>query len=332
MVALALCSTILQGVASAPVKLTFAGGQFQITDSAGTAKVAINRAQPKPSPIFALKAGASWVVWDKRGLTIRTGKQVRTTHFEAIARSPKVLTGQQMRDNAQLFASKERTDRAVALSGDEFVGDTLYLVPRWEDRQGKPWLEALVAIDLKAKVPAPRLVGKIPGLSRASGPLSDELHRAGKRLLMVAENAPSWGLAEFNLNDGFGMYAELGADLSRYSLRPEEGALAAVERTTYNAERAIIVALDGTRRMDIAESRGTIRFISLREQLLQIDSASHTLLRNGFTGQELRFAPGTALMETPRGLLAWSPADQPQQAVLYRPETFTPLAAWRAAP
>lgn len=331
MIAFALLSTILQAETPAPLRLTFVESRFEILDSGTTTKVAINRAAPNHSPIFALKTGSTWVVWDKRGLVIRNGKKVRTTHFEAIARSPKVLTGQQLRDNATLFANKERTDRAVAISGEEFVGDTLYLVPRWEDKAGKPWLEALVAIDLNAKEPVPRLVGKIPGLSRATGSLSDELFRVQKQLVMVAENKPSWGLAQWNLDDGFPLYTELGADLTRYSIKPEENLIAAIERTTYDAERAVLVALKDAKRTDVTESRGTMRFVSLRDQLVQIDQSNQTLLRNGFTGQELKFGPRTAFMQTSKGLLAWSPPDQPAQAVLYRVETMTPLAAWRAA-
>lgn len=178
----------------------------------------------------------------------------------------------------------------------------------------------------------PRLVGKIPGLSRATGPLSDELGRVGKRLIMVVENEPSWGVAEWSLTDGFGQFTEYGAGLSRYSLRADETALAAIERTTYGAERAIMVDLAANQRVDVAESRGTMRFVALRDQVLQIDQPGRTLLRNGFTGQELRFAEGTAFRQTAKGLLAWSPAAEPKQAVLYRVDSFSPLAVWRAAP
>lgn len=332
MLEILVVSTLLQTAPAAPLSLDFAEGQFLVRQGEQVTKIPINRRPPQKDSLFMLKTRGNYIVWDKRGLVIRTKSGVKVTHFEAIARSPKVLSNEQLKANARQYAAKTLSDRATGLSGSEFVGETLYLVPRWEDKSGKPWLEALVAIDLNSKSLTPQLVGKIPGLSLASGLVSDELHRINGRLLLVAKTGATWGLSSWSLAGQFPQYVELGSNLLRYSTRPEDDTLAFVERASYGPEVAGMVTLSNFQRQDLVESSGDLRFVSLQDAICKIEDEGTTYLRNGFTGREISFRVPTAFQSTDYGILAWSPPGNPERASLLRNQDFGFLAAWQRAP
>ncbi|MCE9557317.1 MAG: hypothetical protein K8R88_00045 [Armatimonadetes bacterium] len=325
MLANMLAITVLQDAVVPGVRLTFDRGIF----TAGAEQVRISEKSAKAADVFALKDGKTWIVWDKRGLTVRVGKNTRTTRFADYPVSSKILTKDQITESVALFKSGERTKEAASLAGSEFVGNKLYLVPRWQDRTGKGWLETLVVIDLADKEPWPKLVGKVNGVSRATGQVDDQLFRQGEDLFLLAENADTWGFARWNLKENFGQYTQMGERLLRVSIKPELGGAAFVESTTYGMEKAGTIELADLRRNDLGESRGSIRFVQFKDPFYSVTVSNGVLLRQGLTGQEMKFAPGTAFASTKSGILAWSPAEAPKQAILYDSNDMKVLATWK---
>jgi hypothetical protein len=317
-----IVSAVIQTSPKVEVSLSFAKGVFTTSVNKDTQRTPISAKPTKVQEVFALKVDKNWIVWDKRGLTIRTPKQIAT--------SGKVLTKEQISENVTLFASKTRSKYASSLSGDEFVGDRLFLVPRWTDANGKPWLEALIEINLADKEPWPKLVGKVNGVSRATGTVADELFLMRGQLNLLVENLDTWGLATWDLAQNFGQYKQLGTNLVRVSNKWEESAIAFVERTQYGTEVAAWYNLEKGKRVEITEARGSVRFLRFPDPIFQIAQDSATILRNGESGQELKFSPETAFVAVKHGILAWSPASSPKQAVLIETNTLKPLAAWKS--
>ena len=285
----------------------------------GTTKEAVPRVlrDPRRRNDLSFRRDRRWAVWDERGLTTRDGDWTSSDRLAALPVSPRL----QKRDGivateARVKAGKRRL-KASGLSGARRIGGTVYLLPRWDEADGTPWLEALVAVDLGQPHPKPRLLGTFDGLSLGKGVVDDRLGVEGG-LLTVSVNEPgAWGVATYD------------PKRRRFGFRPRGLRLLAseneriVETTAYGT--TLVGRQAGGRTIPWMETRGPAEFVPGAGSVLV---RFGDRLRNAVTGAELRLAPDAAIRRTNSGVLVFWPEGDPRSARLVDASRFEERARW----
>ncbi len=314
---------------SGGVNLSYKAGVFSIAAPSGTSKVVINQPEQPAPKTWEINEFGTRVTWNEKGLTVSKGAYKRTTQFRDIPTSPRLFSREQIRTMLEGIEAGDRAAEASALAGHELLGENLYLLVRWNDKANKPLFEAIIQVDLTPEKPWFKVLYRSPGVSQASGPVSDELFLANNRLCAVATVANKWGLSTWDLKGEFVRYFQFGTGLFRWSIpgaAPRE--LLFVERTEYNSWLAGRVNLATFERTELGESKEKASFVSTDPVTIRFDSVERSRIRYADSGLEQEFLAWTAARQTPQGLLMWHPARSPRQAVLFRTGTFQPLAKW----
>lgn len=272
------------------------------------------------------KAGAKIAVWDERGLTVRAGKRSYHTRFEDYPISPKLLDPDVIRGNAPKFAGGEYKRTAAGISGHLRIGDKLFMLPRWENRKGEPWLEALVELDFAQDLPKPKLVGRFQGLSAAQGLIDEELHAMQEHLLVVTETGADWGIARFHTAEPGFAYTGAGSSLVHHEWRSDR--ILYAETTAFGMTVAGVFDLASETRRDAIETRGLLSFLPLQHDAAVIRFKSTTYVRSMESGAESRLNPDAGFLPTELGLLVYSPSVKPNRATVYDPLTWKPVLKW----
>lgn len=286
---------------------------------------------PKPKmPLFvAFRRNDNYAVWDDRGLSARHKNRVIHSKLADIATSPKQQSHDDLVDSIAKIKSGERSKDASGISGAMRVGSEAYFLVRWDDKSGKPWLEALVSVDLGAKKPIPKWVGKFHGLSSGSRPIDDKLQVVGGKLAIVSHNADEWGLSTYDPAAKQFEFHPTGAKLEKYEpLNSIQGLF--IETSSYGTTIAGRVDLvSGTRKI-LYEGREQVRYVDLKDPLIVLGTAGKkTKLVNCETGAT-RVLP--YLLDAKRAgndILLWTPANTPTAAWLLSPKDWEADARWR---
>ena len=169
------------------------GDTFVVRD--GARKETVSRvASPTKEKIDAsFRRDRRWAVWDERGLTTRDRDWSATDRLEAIPVSPRLQSREQIAATIAKVKKGERSRAASGLSGARRIGTRVYLLPRWDGTDGRPWLEALVEVDLGKTHPKARLLGSFGGLSLGRGRVDDRLGIEEGRLNVAVNAEGAWG-------------------------------------------------------------------------------------------------------------------------------------------
>lgn len=326
---LALAATV--GLNSG-VGLNFRDGAFVMNDGNGERRVIISPPVPPAQTVFAQKLKNTWMVWDERGLTVRTGAKVSSTRFPYIPTSPKVMSREQIGAVVKLVEKGERQKDASGLAGRLVVGDTLFLLVRWADANNKAWLEVLIKVDTTTAEPKPEFVAKMPGTSLAKGEVDDQLFKLGTKLATLSEMNGDWGISAFALEDNATTYTKFGHGLVNAAVQRETSTAYFTDRTAYGTQLAGEVDLVNMVRTNAAEARGTITYVSTKPPILRIADDRGVALRFLDTGADVRVPEGTEARMTGIGVLTWAPKDRPSRAALYEPTRWIMLSTWVAPP
>lgn len=320
--------------AALPVDLSYNSGVFTAKGLNWTETVAIAPKETPQAKKFDFVDGDFRIFWDGKQMTVRLGKYQRSTKFVDIPTSPRLFSKEQIMDTIRSVDTGEMSLEASALAGHELIGEEMYLLLRWNREDKKPGFEALVRINMSEKTPWFKVMGKLPGTSKATGVVSDELFMENKRLAAVAEQGEGkWGLATWDLDESYMRYFPLGTNLFRYSIpgkAPEK--LMFVERTTYGTYLGGEIELAEKERVDLAESRDKISFVSSDPVVVRFDSPEQCRIRFINSSLERTFAPWTAARMTKQGLLTWLPSSTPTQAAFFYPDNWTLQGKWFAKP
>jgi hypothetical protein len=103
-----------------------------------------------------------------------------------------------------------------------------------------------------------------------------------------------------------------------------------IEKTDYGTWLAGKLDLSDKHRVDIAESKNKVYFVSLEPTIIRIDSKTECRLRYADSGLEKQFEPWIAARFTKNGLLTWNPAKAPTEATLFGKDNFDPVATWKS--
>jgi hypothetical protein len=284
---------------------------------------------PKAAPVSVMfRKDQTYAVWDDRGLTIRVGSQVRSTKMPELAVTPKLFLREEILRNLKRFESGERKKEASALSGSRRIGNEVYFLLRWEDRSMKPWLEALVSVDLAAKNPKPKLLGQYEGFTISKKKIDDQLFVQSDKLSAILQRGESWGLGIYDVKDAAFDFTTLG-DRLRQFLPLQWPNARFVEDTAYGTTVAGQTNLVDAERKNLAEGRGPIRFLDTEDPpIVSLTSVDGLALRNLSTGAELKLPPEYGARRSKFGILVWSPAKEPKSATLYDPEAWKTTATW----
>jgi hypothetical protein len=146
-----------------PYQLRYFQGEFILRKDRDAWRVRVPPLPPAPVTSIAYRRNDCWAVWDERGLTIRVGDKLTSSKLEAIARSPRIFPHAELVDSLEKMKKGERSAFASGIGGSRRLGNYAYFVPRWLNKSGAIWLEALVRVDMTKSNPKPELVARIPG-------------------------------------------------------------------------------------------------------------------------------------------------------------------------
>ncbi|CAN5588965.1 hypothetical protein BH11ARM2_BH11ARM2_04230 [soil metagenome] len=302
--------------------LTFYQGALVYRKGLDVRRLLLTPSVEEPKLSVSYRRNARYAVWDERGLTTRDGKKVRSSFLEEIAVSPKAQSRAYLVETVALIKKGVRSKKASALSGSRIIGSSAYFVPRWVDKEGNVWLEALVRVDLSKRNPKPELLMGLSGHSTATKPLDDALTLYQGKLALITSLEDKWGLATFDPANSKQDFLSLGANLQQYL----PGGLF-VEKTDYGTCLVGKVDLATGDRQTLAESRGDLRLVDGDAPGLAIEtSATGVTLRNLDSGAVANVPVGSQVGRMGDLVAIWSPKAKPVRAAVYQPERWTAVA------
>jgi hypothetical protein len=312
------------------VTLRFSQDNFIVSDGKKNITVPIDDPASNPAKAISFRKGATFAVWDERGLTIRVGRKVFSTKLPEIAVSPKMQERSAIKANLPLFASGKRSKSASAISGAKRVGSEAFFLARWDDSDGKSWLEALVKVDLDSPTPEWKLVGRYAGLTLARKFIDHQLILRDGALTAIVRKGDEWGRGFYSpVVDAFG-YKAYGKGLVDFQAKRDlTGDF--VEETGYGTIVAGKMNFETEERTEMLESKA-ITLVDSREPMLAIvANGTQKAIRNADSGAEKPLPADAVVKRTPLGTLIWAPAAKPTQAWLCGTESFTTEAEWTQA-
>lgn len=315
------------------VTLTYFQEHFIVRDGAFNESAPLKLPEPATKLSTVFRRNATFAVWDERGLTIRVGSRVKSSKLPDIATSPKAFARDEILETLSEIRKGRRTREASGLSGAIRVGNRAFFLARWEDHSGKPWAESLVQVELSQTFPEPKMLGRPAAMSLGSLPIDDKLFILEGKITYVASKKDHWGIEQFDPHSGRFTFEELGGTLLSYIAA--EGTKTSglfVERTFYGTTVAGRIDLATRNRKAFSESRAKMRFVDGAEPSCIIQSSgSRASLLNASTGAQFGTSDAWAVRRTSRGLIIWTPVDNPKRAWLYDPARWQVLTWWNAA-
>lgn len=313
-----------------PYSLTLTDGVFEAKALDKTARVSVDRMMQGsvfPAEKLTLAYGGREVVFDARGIGIKKGNQVAWSRVPAIATTPKINSPAEINETNRLIKEGKREAGFTSLSGYEYVGSTLYVLLRWEDKSGSTWLEALAGIDMSQESLTANVVGRFPGTSFARGTVDDQLKLDGGNLVALVQGNDGWGMGTWNIagsEAGLKVYGER-ASTARFM----NGMANAVglEATAYGTTVATWVDVGTGDARPIAEVRGAIKGVQEPHFLRYIKFNRH-YLRNLMSGNEVEIPSDAAFGATDLGLIVWTPMENPTKAWFMEADTGRVFAQW----
>ena len=285
---------------------------------------------PREKPVLSVsfRKNKNYAVWDDRGLTIRIGKVAKSTRLEAIATSPRAFEREEILETSAKIKARERSAGASSLSGAKRVGNLVFFLARWEEKGGRPWLEALVSVDLTEETFHPKFLARLDGTTLAEKPIDDRLFILDNRMAAVVRKGEQWGLSSYDPDLSKFEFKEIGRRLESYlPLSTQTGAY--VERTEYGSKVGGRADLASLAPRELFESKGNVKFVEKgTPHIVQAASGDKVRLVNTETGAELELLASSAMRRTPLGLVVWSPFRTPRRAWLYSYDRWTVLAEW----
>lgn len=291
-------------------------------------RLPLRPAKDPPVTFVAFRRDRAFAVWDERGLSMRRGRDLYTTRLPGLPVSPKLFARDDILKNLGGFKSGARSKDADALSGARRIGPNAYFLLRWDDRNGTPWLEALVRVDLSASHPRPQLVGRFDGISLANKPIDDRLMILAGKLAILGRAGKNWNLDTYDPQTGQFDSQKLGDTLVAFALdSPNTGVF--VEKTPYGTTRSGELDLAEGSRFGLTESPGYTRFLDAKHPLLFVERRpTGNVLANGETGALLSLGDDFGIGRMGPYTIVWSPKESPTRADMYDPERWEAVARW----
>jgi len=286
----------------------------------------------EPESKASYRKDDAFAVWDSRGISVRHGSFAYSSKLPEVALTPKLFTKEEIIANRDAIAKGDLAKEASALSGSRRIGDEVFFLVRWDDKAGKPWLEALVKVNLGLAKPKPELVGRFEGMTPGGVAVDDQLMVApagpqGTPVLsaLVRKTDATWGLATYDRLEKVFAFKSFGSGLLK-AFPISSRLVLAMEATDYGKVRVARVDLTTGSRRELAELPGSPAFIDAEAPpLVKVPTNLGFALRNLETGVQLNLPDKPVVRRTQAGILVWQDG-KPEGAALYSPERFLRLA------
>lgn len=312
-------------------EITFKDGLFTINGPEGQTKVSI---KPGFEPMNT-QTGRLWIpvaghvlTFDDKGVGFRKANRATYATYSSIATSDKIFTKEQADQINRDVAAEKKTLEVSAVSGWEKVGDSVYAILRWDDKQKKPWLEVLMRFDFPNGKPRATYLGRFDSMTFATGRVNDKLIAENGKLICVTHGAQSSLLESFDMATGLFEKKAFGTKFSDAKLI--EGSLfgMGLERTPASTTIVSLLDREKAKATPAAEIRGGILGL-YAPALLHYGDRSRQRLLNLETGAELELPVGCGIEAIDAGILLWTPKAAPTAAALYSPVSFRTLTRWQ---
>lgn len=279
-----------------------------------------------------LPVGSRVLTFDEEGIGIRANNRKNFSTLPAVATSDKLFSPEEADEIKRTVASGNKSLDLNAISGWEKIGNTVYLLCRWEDKAQKPWLEALVAVDMGQTPPQSSLIGKFQGMSTAKGRVNDKLVNYQGKLMVPTVTETGLAISAYNPGNGeftsqpVSQEKQANIDLkllenSRYGV--------SIQKTRAGTLLVGTFAIGESGHTLSNEIRGTI--LGLYEpSILTYLRRGRKVLLNLLTGAEIEIPRNSGIEATSQGLFLWTPERSPKQAALYTFGSFRTLNRWSA--
>jgi hypothetical protein len=309
-----------------------ANDRFVISVGRNSEEVRFDKLDRAAPDHILFRSDQTFAAWDKRGLTVRSGRRTLTTQLKEIPVSPRLRSRQSIRATLDEVKTNDRSLDASAISGARRVGKTVYFVARWEDGPGETWLEALVEVNLASSKPEPHALAILPGESFSKGLISDNLIGGAAGLRILLHTGANWGVWDYPLDGTSPTFKPVGEGI-KYAAPFAAERACYVEKTKNGAFVAGTVDLDTGVRSDTDESNSPWHMAELGDPpLAEKDNKDRGRdLLNVTSGADLTLAPDCDFRRCKAGVLVWAGGKHPTKAWLYDPTDWSPIAWWRPA-
>lgn len=317
-------------------KVSFQDGAFLVTGALGSEIVPIGSKGSASGPVdsksgrFKLVVGSKTVIFDSKGLTVSMKGWSTSSSLKAVPTSGKIATKESNAELMGFVKSGERKLDVSAVSGFELRGTDLYLLARWDDKAHRPWLEAVMKIDLASKRPQASLLGRFDAISTATGRVDDILFERGGDLAILGNKGGKFGLAEFSIDGKSTRFTELGPAVGKARLFGGQKTAWALTATPYGTNILSLVDIDRLSCETLGEIRGKMLSIN-NPGLAKYKAPEGTRMLNLLTGSEIPVETDSDQKQIENGVLVWSPSKKPTEAILLD-SSFRRLALWKAPP
>ncbi|MBS1723605.1 MAG: hypothetical protein JSS66_11695 [Armatimonadetes bacterium] len=318
-----------------PPKVTFQDEGFVVSGALGTEIVPLAPKKKLADPVdrskgtFVLIVKDTKVVFGNKGLSLSRKGFSSTNDLHLVPTSGKIATKDSNAELIKLVAAKKRKLSVSALSGWEAKGEKLVLVARWVDADKKPWLEALIGLDLTEKKPAPHLLGKLSAASFAQGTVDDVLVARGDKLGLLGNKDGKVGLCRFAWNGTGQEFVPYGKAVSKAKLDDGGAQAWTLTATPYGTNILGLLDLDEGTAHEVAEIRGKMK--AVESMCAVFDTGKELRMVSLSTGAQIPLKPDATVRQTANGLLLWAPGPSPKSAALYD-QSFRQLTTWTAPP
>lgn len=313
-------------------KITFQDGAFLVTGALGSEIVPVSTAAKSPDPVdrskglFRLVVGSKTILFDAKGLTVSQKGGSVTSRLRAVPTSGKVATKESNAELMKLVGEGKRKLDVSALSGWQLNGHVLYLLFRWEGTDKKPWLEALMRVNLEEKKPQAAFVGRFKAMSSATGIVDDVLFVQSERLAVLGNNGDKFGLALMTTDGAESDFDEYGDAVAKSRLMENGTSAWTLTPTQYGTNILGLADLDKHTYNVTGEVRG--KMVSIKAPgLARFRSVKGVKVLNLMTGSEMTVEPDSEERQLTNGILLWAPAKNPARAALYD-GSFRRLTVW----
>jgi len=289
-------------------------------------QVPFNEIKNSPPTKVEYRKDDNYAVWDSRGLSIRKGAKSRSTKLPDIPLTPKLFSREEIIRNRELIASGLRSKLASGVSGSRRIGDVVYFLPRWDQRDGAAWLEALIKVDLTGDSVESNLLGKFEGVSLSNTLVGDRLFLRNNLLCAITRKPDGvWGLASFDPSSLQFQFKPMGRDLVEYCVS-DNSCVIAEQATTYGSKLLLRVNFDTGLASPLHEFRGNASVLTASGPCVaRISTVEGEYLLNLESGSALAIPRDAAARAVQQRVLVWLP-NAPEQAKLYEPMRWNAIA------
>ncbi|MBA4292189.1 hypothetical protein C0431_04395 [bacterium] len=315
----------------APLRqITFQDDLFTINGPEGKTNVSLN---PGFEPMNTA-TGRLWLpvadhvlTFDSNGIGFRKNNKSTYATYNSIATSDKLFTKEQRDQINRDVAAGTKKLEVSAVSGWEKVNDTAFIILRWDDKAGKPWLEALMRFDFPKGKPTVTYLGRFDSFTQATGRVNDKLIFENGELSTVTHSGDVSLLESYSIESKSFTKSPLGANFVDAKLVPGSLSGLGIQRTPAQTYIVSLIDRETKTSQAVGEIRGEIAGL-YAPSVLHYKSNGRSILFSLSSGSEIVIPNDCGIESINSGILLWTPAQKPKAAALYSSTSFRTLARW----